>query len=261
MRTWRAGASVLVVGAALVALVAPTSANAVAPSAAKRMQVNLVLLSAKGTVTTSIQGTYDHQYIFVEDPNTGERQRATTATMNSTVSWSAPKQDLAGMVFGAGDCDETRIGCSIPIQKVTGSAEGTASATYADGSSKSCTISLGTLKTGGGGLFSDSAVNTLSIKMLGAGGKSLKIWQGGAYPDYGLEAEECPGTSGLKFAELRDTAQTIPASTFTAVKVGKTFTITVKTVSPITGKTGDTVNQVGTVTQAATFKVKVASKF
>lgn len=260
MRAWRTGGTVLVVGAALVALVAPVSAMAASPTA-KRLQVNLVLLSAKGTVTTSVQGTYDHQYIFLEDPNTGERQRATTANMNSTVTWSAPKQDLAGMVFGAGDCDATQLGCSIPIQKVTGSAQGTASATYADGTSKSCTISLGSLESGSDSLFSDSSVNTLSIKMVGAGGKNLKIWQGGTYPDYGLEAEQCPGTAGLTFAEQRDSAQTISASTFTAAKAGKPFTLTYKTVTPITGKTGDTVNQVGTVTRTTTLKVKVASKF
>lgn len=246
----------------MVALVAPMSASAVASSTAptKRLQVNLVLLSAKGTVTTSVQGTYDHQYIFLEDPDTGERQRATTANMNSTVTWSAPKQDLAGMVFGGIDCEDTQIGCSIPIHKVTGSAQGTASATYADGTSKSCTVSRDSLGVGSDNLFSDSADNTLFIKMVGAGGKSVKIWQGGAYPDYGLEAEECPGTAGLKFSEVRDTAQTIPSAKFTAAKVGKPFTVTIKTVTPITGKTGDTVTQVGTVTRTTTLKVKVASK-
>jgi hypothetical protein len=260
MKAWRVGTGFVAVGIAVAVLATPVQAGAGAQSA-KRLQVEWTLLSATGTVTTSIQGTYDHQYIFLEDPNTGDRNRATTASMNSTVTWTAPKQRLAGMVFGAGDCDAARIGCSIPIHKVTGSAKGTASATYADGTAKSCAIAMTSLTSGSTSLFSDFADNTLSVKMLGAGGKKVKIWLGGAYPNYGLEGEGCPGTAGLRFTEMRDAAQTIPASTMTAARIGKPFTVTIRTVAPITGKTGDTVNPVGTVTETTTLKVKVTARF
>jgi len=265
MTTWRMGSTVVAVGlgAALLASAAPAVAHVQAAAdgqLTKQVQVEVLLLSATGTITTSVQGTYDHPYIYVEDPNTGDRQRAMTASMNSTVTWKAPKQALSSMQFGAQGCEAADAGCRTPIHKVTGSAQGTATASYADGSSINCTVSEPSLASGSEDMFTNFD-DGFDVMMVRVGGTKVKIWLGGAASNFGLDAENCPTTAGLTFTNPRDVAQTIPNSKFTGAKIGKPFTLTLVSVSPITGKTGDTVNQVGTVTETTTLKVKVTGKF
>ncbi len=260
MRTLRAS-FLLVTTAATVALAggAALAAPSVLPT---RTQVDWSLVSAKGTVTLAVQGSWDHPYIYVEDPQTGDLKRTATGTINNTVTWAAPKQVLASMGFVGGECNEKAIGCSIPIQKVTGSATVNESVTYVDGTSASCNFTVDSLEGPDGDFFSNSAVNTMNLVMVGAGGSRVKIWMGGGYPTYAAGREPCPGESGLTFAKLpAETAPTISQTTFTKAKLGKTATLTLTRVEPVTGKQDGTPAQVGTVTWKTTLTYKLKARY
>ena len=254
--------SILLVTAAATVVLAGVPALAAPSVRPARTQVDWTLLSAKGTVTLAVQGSWDHPYIYVEDPATGDLKRTATGTINNTITWSAPKQVLASMGFAGGECNEKRIGCSIPIRKVKGSASVNESVSYADGSSASCSFTVGSLQEPDGDFFSNSSDNTMNLAMVGAGGSNVKIWMAGGYPTYAANREPCPGEAGLSFAKLpAETAPTISQTKFTKSKIGKTATLTITRVEPVTGKQNGTPAQVGTVTWKTTLTFKLTARY
>jgi hypothetical protein len=255
-------ASILLITIAATVLLAGVPALAAPSARPARMQVDWSLVSAKGTVTLAVQGAWDHPYIYVEDAQTGELKRTATGTINNTITWAAPKQPLASMGFAGGECNEKRVGCSIPVHKVTGTASINESVTYADGTSAACSFTAGSLQDPDGSFFSNSSDNTMSLDMLGAGGSNVRIWMAGGYPTFAAGREPCPGEAGLSFARIpSETAPTISQTVFTKSKTGKTVTLTVTRVEPVTGKQNGTPAQVGTVTWKTTLKFKVTARY
>jgi hypothetical protein len=230
------------------------TAQAAAPTAGKT-QVELKLLSAQGTIETSVSGTWDSPYHW-QETDEGVNQQV-QGTLVNTITWKAPKQLVPSAVFGSGAiCSFDGSSCLVRIEKVTASSSTTGSATYADGTTQDCANSVAKLSSS---FFSDSARNDLFIHFEGSTPAKSTIWVQGGSPDSGVPTDSCEILGGLGFATSVSKVH-LPYTKFTKARIGKPFTVTIKTTVPVTGttKAGDV--NVGTLTWNTTLKFVVTGK-
>jgi hypothetical protein len=231
------------------------TAQAAAPTAGKT-QVELKLLSAQGTLESSVSGTWDSPYHWNETDQ-GVNQQV-QGTLNHTITWKAPKQQVPSAVFGPGAiCSFDGNSCIIRIGKVTASSSTTGSATYADGTTKDCTNSVARL---GRTFFSDSAINDLFIHFEGSTPAKSTVWLTGGSPFTGVPSDSCEILGGLGVGTYEYKVP-LPYTKFTKARIGKPFTVTIKTTAPITGTTKAGDINVGTLTFYSTLKFVVTGKF
>jgi hypothetical protein len=239
----------------LMGLLAASVAVVGAGTASAATQYDFDIVSASGTITTDISGSWDNDNVALSNPATGEPYpKKATGTVASTVRWTAKPKKL-GASFPlpsiAGATKGTAV--RIPLRGVTGSAQGSLAVTLGDGSTRSCAPGGVALSRA---FFSDSAANDLFVALFGRG--NLKAYLRGGYPWHAFSGSD-PCSEGLDGLALNEAAQTfasIPRGKVTGAKKGKRVTLNLSHRVPVTGKVDGATVTVGSVSWKTTLVLR-----
>lgn len=227
-----------------------------AGSAVAAQQYDFAVVSAGGTITSDINGSWDANLGVSYNPATGEPfPRKSTGTAQTTVTWKAnPKKSSA--VFNLPSIAGVTKGTAYRMRLggVTGSAAGTLNVTLGDGKVASCAPAGVPLARA---FFSDSAVNDLFVAVFGKG--SPKAYLRGGFPWHAFSAPCSDGLSGLSWDEEAQTYATIPRGKIVGAKKGKKLTLVLTHRAPVVGKIDGAKVTAGTITWKTTLVLRLKS--
>lgn len=227
-----------------------------AASAVAAQQYDFAVVSAGGTITSDISGSWDANLGVSYDPATGEPYpRKSTGTAQTTVTWKAnPKKSSAVINLPSIATATKGSAYRINLRGVTGSAGGTLNVTFGDGKTASCAPAGVSLTRA---FFSDSAVNDLFVAMFGKG--SPKAYLRGGFPWHAFSAPCSDGLSGLSWDEDAQTYARIPRGQIVKAKKGKTLTLVLTHRASVVGKIDGAKVTAGTITWKTTLVLRLKS--
>lgn len=220
-------------------------------------QYDFDIVSAGGTITTQVNGSWENANVALFNPATGEEYpKKATGTISTTVRWKAkPRKLAASFVLPSIASATAGTAPRIPLRGATGTAAGNLSVTLGDGSTRSCA-------PGGVALsrpfFQDSAVNDLFVRMFGLG--SPKAFLRGGFPLHAFSGSQpCDeGLNGLSWDEKAQTYARIPRGKITGAKVGRRITLVLTHGMPVVGKVDGARVTVGSTTWKTTLVLRLA---
>jgi hypothetical protein len=238
-------------------LIATVLAAVPALPAAAATQYDFAVVSAGGTITSDINGSWDANLGVSENPATGEPYpRKSTGTAQTTVTWKANPKNSSAVLPLPSIANATKgTAMTINLRGVTGSAAGSLNVTLGDGKAISCAPAGVALSRA---FFSDSAANDIFIRLFGKG--SPKAYLSGGFPWHAFSGNPCSdGLSGLSWDEETQTYATIPRGQIVKAKKGKKLTLVLTHRASVVGKIDGAKVTAGTITWKTTLVLRLRS--